>query len=149
MKKEEPLVVLPGDHEETLNVVGTKVTVLKTGEPNDVPHVTYQAGEEGTGPPPHSHVWDESFFVTKGVVNFVCDGETFVCPKGSFVHVPAGTVHAFTYGPGGGELLEFTGEKTKAVSLFRFLDGKPPPPPEQIEDLNRFAKEEFDVAFHI
>ena len=29
-----------------------------------------QKGSEGSGPNPHSHPWDESFYVTKGEIDF-------------------------------------------------------------------------------
>ena len=85
-----------------------------------------QSGDEGTGPPPHSHDWDESFYVTKGRVEFTCGEETAMCTAGMLVHVPAGTVHAFHYGPGGGEILEITGKRSRAVSMFTALDREIP-----------------------
>ena len=49
----------------------------------------------GGGPPPHSHDWDESFYVLRGEVEIVCDGNTAVLGAGSLVHVPRGTVHGY------------------------------------------------------
>ena len=103
------LVVKPNDRETALDVIGTKVTVLASTADTQDQQITLQSGSEGTGPPPHSHDWEESFYVTMGQVRFTCGAETTICPAGTLVHVPAGTVHAFSYGPGGGEMLEITG----------------------------------------
>ncbi|MGR9108429.1 MAG: cupin domain-containing protein, partial [Gammaproteobacteria bacterium] len=108
-------VVKPDDRLSALSVLGTKVTVLVSESGSADQQITLQSGPEGTGPPLHSHYWDESFYVTKGQVQFTCAGQTTMCTAGTFVHVPAGTVHAFSYGPGGGEMLEITGVGSKAV----------------------------------
>src|SRR5512145_160991 len=111
-------VVKPSDRSPPLNVVGVKVTVLVSDAVSQAQQVTLQSGDEGAGPPPHSHDWDESFYITKGQVQFTCAGQTTLCVAGTFVHVPAGTVHGFSYGHGGGEMLEITGMRSKAIQMF-------------------------------
>lgn len=130
--KKEPLVVAPDDYDRALSVVGTEVTVLASKAATGGYEITYQRGDEGTGPPPHSHDWDEAFFVTKGSVAFSVDGETSVATAGTLVHLPGGTVHGFTYGPGGGEMLEITGEGTMASQMFTAVDREIPPGPPDI-----------------
>jgi len=126
-----PFIVSPGDRGTALNVVGTKVTVLASEADTQDQQITLQSGPEGMGPPAHSHDWDESFYVTRGQIRFICGSETRICTEGTFVHVPAGTVHAFSYGPGGGEMLEITGIRSKAVRMFTALDrGIPPGSPD-------------------
>ncbi len=125
----KPFILKPGDRSAALNVTGTKVTVLASEADAPDQQITLQSGSEGTGPPPHSHDWDESFYVTKGQVQFTCGSETTMCMAGTLVHVPAGTVHAFSYGPGGGEMLEVTGRRSKAVRMFTALDHEIPPGP--------------------
>jgi quercetin dioxygenase-like cupin family protein len=141
-------VLRPGDRNRALNVVGTKVTVLVSAEESKSQQVTLQSGDEGTGPPPHSHDWDESFFITRGQVQFTCAGQTTMCEAGTFVHVPAGTIRAFTYGPGGGELLEVTGSESKAIQMFTALDREIPPGPPDVPKVVRVAGE-HGVKFHI
>ena len=92
----KPLVITPADRNEPLSVLGTHVTVLTSGDDSGDQRITLQTGAEGTGPPPHSHDWDESFFVSGGLVQFTCAGETTMCTAGTFVHVPGGTVHSST-----------------------------------------------------
>jgi quercetin dioxygenase-like cupin family protein len=122
-----PLIVTPAEYNTAFDVVGTRVTVLASGADIQDQQITLQSGDEGTGPPLHSHDWDESFFVTKGKIEFTCAGETFVCAAGTLVQVPAGTVHAFSYGQGGGEMLEITGKRSKAVQMFTALNDRIPP----------------------
>ena len=71
---------------------------------------------------PHSHPWEESFYVIKGMVQFTCNDQTFDCHEGTLVNVPADTVHAFSFVEGGGELIEITTSNSKAISMFSALD---------------------------
>lgn len=125
-------ILKPGDRSPTLNVIGTRVTVLASGPEIQDQQITVQSGDEGMGPPPHSHDWDESFYVIKGQIEFTCGGETAMCTAGTLVHVPAGTIHAFSYGPGGGEMLEITGKQSNAVPMFTALDREIPPGPPDV-----------------
>jgi len=46
--------------------------------------------------PPHAHrPEDEMFFVREGTAEFQLDGRTVTATAGTFVHVPAGTMHGF------------------------------------------------------
>jgi len=130
--KTQPFVVTPGDYDPPLNVLGTKVTVLASNTATQAYEITLQQGDEGTGPPLHSHHWDESFFVLKGKIEFSYAGKTVVCEPGTLVHVPAGTVHGFRYGAGGGEMLEFTGTGGLATQMFGALSKEIPPGPPDI-----------------
>ena len=128
----KPFILKPNARRAALNVIGTQITVLASETEIQDQQITLQSGDEGTGPPPHSHDWDESFYVTKGQINFTCGGETAICTAGTLVHVPAGTVHAFSYGPGGGEMLEITGRRSNAVPMFTALDREIPPGPPDV-----------------
>jgi quercetin dioxygenase-like cupin family protein len=138
-------VIAPSDRNTALNVIGVNVTVLTDSKAQKI---TLQSGAEGAGPPPHSHPWDESFYVTKGMVHFICSGQTSNCYEGTLVNIPAGTVHAFSFGEGGGEMLEITTSNSKAISMFSALDHEipsgPPDVPKGIE-----VAGEYDVKFHL
>jgi quercetin dioxygenase-like cupin family protein len=129
----KPFVVKPADQDAALTVIGTKVVVLASEADTRDQQITLQSGSAGAGPPPHSHDWQESFFVTKGQILFTFEGETTICTPGTLVHVPAGAVHAFSYGPEGGEMLEITGGRSKAVRMFTALDHEIPPGPPDVE----------------
>lgn len=112
-----------------LRVIGVNITVLASREQTGSHEVTLQEGPEGAGPPPHSHGWDESFYVLRGSVDCLVDGQPVRGTAGSFVHVPAGTLHAFQFGPGGGAMLEIAGQGASATAMFRKLDQEIPPGP--------------------
>ena len=138
-------VITPSDRNTALNVIGVNVTVLTD---SNAQKITLQSGAEGAGPPPHSHPWDESFYVTKGSVQFTCNGQTSNCQEGTLVNVPAGTVHAFSFGEGGGEMIEITTSNSKAIPMFSALDRIIPPGPPDVTKVIEVAGE-YDVRFHL
>ncbi|NGZ60450.1 MAG: cupin domain-containing protein [Nitrospira sp. LK265] len=137
----QPIVLRPDQHEPALNVVGTQVTVLASNAATQSYGITLQQGEEGTGPPPHSHDWDEAFYVLKGEVHFLCEGKAYACNVGTLVHVPRGTVHGFRYRSGGGQMLEITGPGPLAAQMFTAIDREirpgPPDVPKLLDVLKR------------
>lgn len=62
--------------------------------------------------------------------------------------MPAGTIHAFSFGTGGGEMLEVTGAGSKAVQMFTALDREMPPGPLDIPKVVQVAGE-YGLAFHL
>lgn len=125
--KIQAFVVTPDNYPSALDVLGTKVTVLASNTATQAYEFTLQRGDEGTGPPLHSHGWDETFFVLKGEVEFNYDGKTTRCVLGTLVHLPAGTVHGFRYGAGGGEILELAGQDGSATKMFTAMNREIPP----------------------
>ena len=104
----KPFVVQPETYAPTLNIVGEHCTVLASGEKTEGYEIFWQRGPEGSGPPPHSHPWDESFYVLDGQVDFGIGSESMSATPGTLVHLPAGTVHWFRFGSGGGAMLSMT-----------------------------------------
>lgn len=141
-----PMVLGPQQQDRPLNVVGMRITVLAANEATGSYGITIQEGVEGTGPPPHSHPWDEAFYVLGGEVRFACGGGASVCTAGTLVHVPGGTVHAFTFGPGGGRMLEITGPDAQAAPFFTAIDREIPPGPPDLPRLLQLA-DRHGVAF--
>ena len=120
----QPFIITPKAYAPALNVLGVNVTVLATNVATRSYEVTLQQGDVGTGPPAHSHHWDESFYVLKGTVEFTCAGQTQTYAPGTFVHVPARTVHAFRFGEHGGEMLEMTGQGGFATQMFTAVNNE-------------------------
>lgn len=119
--------VTPPEHRPSpLDVVGVAITVLAPNTRTGSYEITLQEGPEGVGPPPHAHPWDESFYVTRGSVLFSADGAEHAAGPGTLVHVPAGTVHAFRFGAGGGGMVEFSGAGGQATRLFSSLAAEVP-----------------------
>ncbi len=116
-----PFIVTPGGAPRALNVVGEKVTVLASGAQTGSYEIFLQVGPEGTGPPPHSHHWDESFYVMKGDIAFGIDNSEETALPGTLVHLPAGTTHWFRFGKGGGEMVSMTSREGASV-LFAHID---------------------------
>jgi quercetin dioxygenase-like cupin family protein len=51
---------------------------------------------QGSGPPPHKHVWsDETFYILDGTITFLLEDELRIATKGAFVMIPRNTRHAF------------------------------------------------------
>jgi quercetin dioxygenase-like cupin family protein len=79
-----------------LHVLGTEVRFLceaqETRNAWSLMEVTLPLG---AGPPPHSHVWDEGYYVTAGEVEFAVGEHRFTASAGDFVYTPGGMVHSF------------------------------------------------------
>jgi len=114
----QAFVVTPENYPRALDVLGIQITVLAANTATQSHEVTLQEGAEGAGPPPHSHGWDESFFVMRGKVEFSCAGKTVLAQAGSLVHVPRGTVHAFRFASAGASMIEFSGAGGSATRMF-------------------------------
>lgn len=124
--KPQPFAVTPDTYDRALNVVGEKITVLASNASTHGYEIFLQQGDEGTGPPPHSHDWDESFYVVKGQIEIRYADKTVTARPGTLVHLPAGTVHAFRFGAGGGEMISVTGQTGQAAHLFTTIDREIP-----------------------
>ena len=117
----KPFVVTPKDYPHTLNVVGERITVLASGEATKGYEIFLQEGPEGSGPPPHTHPWDESFYVAGGEIEFGIGPDKFVAVPGTLVHLPAGTTHWFRFLKGGGQMVSMTA-RLGASRLFVEID---------------------------
>ena len=138
--KARPFVVSPKTYERALNVLGVSVTVLASNVQTQGYAITLQSGDEGAGPPPHRHDWDESFFVLRGSVELSIDGEANVYGPGTLVHLPAGTVHGYRFGAGGGEMFEITGQGSNATQMFARVDREVPPGPPDVPALTALLR---------
>ena len=116
----------PEQYARPLNVVGEKITVLAAKAATGGYEIFLQEGPAGSGPPPHSHGWDEAFFVMGGEIEFGFDDKVMTARPGTLVHLPAGTTHWFRFGPDGGRMLSLTGAGN-ASELFTGIDQAIPP----------------------
>ena len=116
-----PFVVMPGRAARPLSVVGEKITVLASSEQTGGYEIFLQAGPEGSGPPPHNHPWDESFYVIKGEMAVGIDKSDMIAVPGTLVHLPGGTTHWFRFGKGGCEMVSMT-SREGASRLFADID---------------------------
>ena len=114
-------IVKPEDSPRPLNIVGENITVLASGAQTGSYEIFLQTGPENSGPPPHNHPWDESFYVISGEIAFGIDDTATVASAGTLVHLPAGTTHWFRFGKGGGQMISMT-SREGASRLFADLD---------------------------
>jgi quercetin dioxygenase-like cupin family protein len=135
----QAFVLKPEQQSRALNVVGMQIRILAANAATQGYGITLQEGPEGAGPPPHSHGWDEAFYVLRGKVDVHCGAETTACESGTLIHVPKGTVHAFTFGRGGGSMLEITGPGANAAPFFEAIDEQIPVGPPDIPKLLTLA----------
>jgi quercetin dioxygenase-like cupin family protein len=117
----QPLILSPRETSKPLNVGGFQITVLATVEQTGDYELFRIAGPEGTGPGPHYHAWDESFFVLSGAVHCGVDSTQTLATVGTVIHVPGGSTHWFRFAEGGGEFFSVT-SRGNASKMFAAFD---------------------------
>ncbi|MBI1170775.1 cupin domain-containing protein [bacterium] len=81
----------------TLHFLGNLLTLRVTGADTGGSFSIIECvSAPGAGAPPHAQNDQEAFLVTDGTFEFLLNGSTQRCGPGSFLHVPAGALHAFT-----------------------------------------------------
>lgn len=122
-----PLVVPADQAPAALKVVGEEITVLASAAQTGSYEIFRQRGPGGSGPPPHSHPWDEAFYVLEGQIHIgVGDDQEVVASAGTLVHVPGGTRHWFRFGPDGGAMISVTSQ-AGASAFFTQVDAEVSP----------------------
>ncbi len=130
---------VPRDEGARLRVLADTVRVLASGAQTDAAYEVFElTGPEGSGPPPHSHPWDEGYYLLEGEVDVSVGALTRRARAGDFLLAPGGTVHSFRIVGGPARFLLLT-SGAGAGEFFRAMDreiGFPPPP---FEDVCRVA----------
>jgi len=128
------------DQARPLNVVREQITVLAPGSRTGGYEIFRQAGPEGSGPPPHYHPWDESFYVVSGNIAFGVGDKDMIAEPGTLVHLPAGTMHWFRFGQGGGEMISMTSREAAShffTDVHRAISPETPDIPKLVEIANQ------------
>lgn len=120
----QPFVLTPDAYPKALSVVGVDVTVMATKQATQAYEITFQEGDEGSGPPLHYHPWDETFYVIAGGVEFHYGGKTIQGIPGTLFHMPAGTPHGFRITANGSKMLEITGQGSRSIDMFTSIDAQ-------------------------
>jgi hypothetical protein len=121
----KPFAVFPENRPRPLNIVGEQLTVLASREATDGYEI---------------FLWDESFYVISGEIEFGVDDEHMTGGAGTLVHVPAGTVHWFRFGTGGGQMISISGAGSRASTLFTEIDAEIPVGPPDVRKLVEVGK---------
>ncbi|MDB5824208.1 MAG: hypothetical protein JWR21_2912 [Herminiimonas sp.] len=81
---------------DPLNVLGAQVRFLceahSTRGAWSLMEVTLP---QDAGPPPHTHDWDEAYFITEGEVSFMLENAQVKATQGDFIYAPGGLAHGF------------------------------------------------------
>ncbi|HEY4123702.1 MAG TPA: cupin domain-containing protein [Rhizomicrobium sp.] len=117
-------VVTPETRPRALSVLGEQLTVLAPASRTEGYEIFLQQGDVGQGPPPHSHGWDESFYVISGEIEFGYGDKAMLAKPGTLVHLPAGTTHWFRFAAKG-EMVSMT-SREGASAFFTDVDAKVP-----------------------
>ena len=97
-KARRPLVLRPGEARKIGPDEGPSVLVYATSELTAGSLTLMETGGTtvGSGPPMHIHHRNnEAFFVLSGSYRMHVAGRDYDCPAGTFIFLPAGTVHGF------------------------------------------------------
>ena len=93
---QSPSMIVKSRDVQPLHVLGTQVRFLCEGQStNNAWSLMEVTLPRDSGPPPHSHEWDEAYFVTEGDVAFAVGDQVFTASAGDFVYTPGGVVHGF------------------------------------------------------
>ena len=127
LTKQDARLIRPAERSEALHLAGVDITPLVSADQSADYEIGVISGQEGHGPPPHSHPWDETYFVLRGEVVFGVGLNEQVFAAGALVHVPAGERHWFRFDQPG-ETVVVTGGHC-AFAMFKGLadvpDGSP------------------------
>lgn len=91
------------------------------------------------GPAPHSHDWDEGFYVIDGELDLHVDGEDHVLGPGEFSLAPGGSIHTFkAHGDHPAKIFATFGTGVAIDYLREMADliGSGPPDPDLLEPLH-------------
>jgi quercetin dioxygenase-like cupin family protein len=102
-------------------VIAERISILADHNQTGSYEIFVHDAPKGAGPPPHVHPWDEAFYVLEGEVEFSCGNVQKKLAAGGFVHVPAGTVHAFRYATSTSRILGVT-SGPGAAATFAAID---------------------------
>lgn len=108
-------LVAPCDRPAPLRIAGFDIQTLINGDQAQAFEVFLTSGSQGTGPAPHSHPWDETFFVLRGPIVFGVGEREQSVEAGTLVHVPGGERHWYRFGDEEGEFLSLTSGKAAAA----------------------------------
>ena len=124
-----PIILLKGEG-HSLQVLADRIRILAGAEQTASKYEVFElSGLEGSGPPPHSHPWDEAYFMLEGEVEVVIAGQSHRATAGDFFLAPGDTVHCFRIVGESARFLVFT-SGAGAGNFFRAMDreiGFPPP----------------------
>jgi mannose-6-phosphate isomerase-like protein (cupin superfamily) len=136
-KMAKPVVNCPTQRTGGYSVVGERIHVLAHGDETGAGEAFIQEGSVGSGPPPHTHPWDEAYLMLEGEMDVLLGSETVHLKPGMFVYIPANTPHNFRYTTPG-RFFSYT-SAPGAARFFREMDRDAPEVPPNIPRIVEIA----------
>jgi len=95
MANSRSATVYPDDEGQWLQWLGHPVRYLATAEQTGGFFcMSIGTAHKNQGAPPHSHDFDEGFYVLRGLVQFTAGNQSVTLGEGDFINIGGGTVHA-------------------------------------------------------
>lgn len=89
-------ILAGSDEGPVYRVVGDTVRVLACGDDTGGAYEIFEMrGPRDSGPPPHSHPWDEAYVMLEGEMEVTLGDRRMTATPGSFINAPKGTLHAY------------------------------------------------------
>jgi quercetin dioxygenase-like cupin family protein len=141
------LVTIRRGEGESLRVMGADLKFLCTADRTEGAWSLMEVAlPPDSGPPPHTHPWDEAYYVVEGEVRFVLAGSEQVVRAGDFVYAPGGTLHGFKgSSPSPARLLIFDAP-AHAESFFRDVEREVKGPPDMAKVPEIGRRHQIDFA---
>src|SRR5690348_16267058 len=128
-----PIILTPDAGRAELAVVGESIRVLADAAATGSYEIFLQHGPPGAGPPPHTHPWDEAYYMLEGEMDVLVGDRWIVVRAGDFVHLPRMTPHCFRYRTAGTFVSMTSG--AGAARFFGDLAREVPPGPPDVPKL--------------
>ena len=135
------------DMPKPVNVVGESIAVLGAGDLSKEFEVHLQSGQKDGGPPPHTHPWDEGFYILEGEVEITLNGKATILKAGSYVHIPANTLHCYRNVTQGAKMLAVVSDPMGG-EFFKNVHNLMPDNPEALPKLLKVG-EDYGVEFKV
>jgi len=88
-------ILAPGEGKK-FSVLDGVFTTKATGKDTKGAWAFYEITDKaGSGPPLHTHPWDEAFYILEGELEIQTGTKTIVATPGYFINIPGETAHAF------------------------------------------------------
>ncbi len=93
--QQKPFVLAPGEGKK-FSVLDGVFTTKATSKDTKGAWAFYEITDTaGSGPPLHTHPWDEAFYILEGELEIQTGTKTIVATPGYFINIPGETAHAF------------------------------------------------------
>lgn len=135
-------IILPNGSGTPLQVLADRIRILASAEQTASKYEVFElSGPENSGPPPHSHPWDEAYFILDGEVEVAIATETRRAKAGDFLLAPGGAIHCFRIVDGPARFLVLT-SGAGGGNFFRAMDREIGFPPRSFDEVCRVAIEQ-------